>query len=319
MQVARPEIESAPKRQHRFFAPIVIAVVALISGGLGLGFSLLGTAISSLVVSADPYEGLYDDDDYVEEEPKPGPTDDIDFMEYGEEQPLLSGDPAPPRAKVPTVCEWECFGYYALSAPSPSTIELENNGLVGVNEDNWWYGSVADAHAQGLDQWRASGSTPEQCFATAPLMPINLDISGEATPDREVLHTDPGHIDAHDTTTFVQSNRIFATSQLAESYLVQLDREIRGCTSFTGPDGRLNTVSLAPALEVPDSIGVVGWVVSSPDSRTYVFDLQRGNLVERTVMTSRQGMGEADFRAIVVGVATRIDKVHFDCENPECS
>ena len=311
------DVPPPTRRVSKRFAAMIIVAAALVSGGLGAGFSLVGRVIQTVTAPGDPYEEYYVDDE--EAPPKPGPTDDIDFSGYGPEQPLLTGAPSAPTAVTPTVCDWECFGFYALSAPSPSTIERENNGLVGVDEQSWWYGSVADAHSQALASWTSSGSDPQQCFVTAAITPINLDISGEATPDREVVHTDEGHLDANDTTTFVQSSRIFATSQLAESYMVQLDREVRTCTSFTGADGQTSSVTLAPALEVPDSIGVVGWVTSSTDSRTYVFDLQRGNLVERTVMRSEGGMGEAAFRTMVQGVAERIHTVHFDCDNKECS
>ena len=62
---------------------------------------------------------------------------------------------------------------------------------------------------------------------------------------------------------------------------------MKGCEGYEIGDAQTYwtaDVSLAPALDLPETVAAAGWVEESPFGRYYVWDLQRANIVVRTTV-----------------------------------
>lgn len=234
-----------------------------------------------------------------------------------EQDPVLSGDPASPLAVEPTECESNCFDYYSVDAASPSTKQLESFGLTEDYLDFEPHNTVASEHAYNWRSWEISNyDSPRDCFVTWPKSPITLDLGEPTEQTGRTIWFDAPHDDYGHSTTFTQTVRLFADSKSAVAHMVQLDQEIKGCSDFETWYGEYSyetIVTPAAALAVPENVAVVGWVEQADTeySRQYVFDLQRGNYVVRTVLDSYEGMSEAKFRELMGIVAGYVSEMDF--------
>ena len=269
-----------------------LALVALVGGSFIAAASLLGTI-----------SGGYDDFD--------------EGYAPSRQRPVLTGDPSSPLAVEPTECDDNCFDYYSLNAAAPSAKQLSSFGLDEDYLDFEPHNSVESEHAYNWRSWEISNfDAPAACFVTWPKSPITLDLGEPTEQTGRTIWFDAPHEDYDYTTTFTQTVRLFADSESAVAHMVQLDKEIKDCSSFETWYGEYSyetIVTPAAALPVPDNVAVVGWVeqADSEYSRQYVFDLQRGNYVVRTVLDSYEGMGETEFRELMDIVSGYVSDMEF--------
>jgi len=240
----------------------------------------------------------------------------------GDQEPLLTGAPSEPTAVDPTVCDFECFGDYSLSTPTPSDIDFERFELTEDYGEYTPENTVTNELEYQRREWALSVGTPDECFVTWPNSPLTADLGEVPDPERVMLWFQKSRYDEWGGLSFSQATRRFETSTLAEAHMAQLDTEIRGCTDFSlwSYDEPIDyRLTLAPALDVPANVAVISWVESSDWDREYVFEMQRGNRVVRTTVLSDGTLSETQVRELASIVANQMGKMNFDCKNAECN
>lgn len=230
-------------------------------------------AVSAVAVLSLPVLGLLAYVEHSVSETSPG-------------QPLLDGPAQDPDARAPLTCLERCFDVdaadgMALSAEDVSTfgIEDERNG-VGAFDPS----TVADAALKPGTQWLAAGGDETCSFlpANAPFVTVGPG-SDSADPINWVQTWETGDemIDI--------SARAFPTSDEAGAFLRDLHERVAACPwqdldtpAAGGLDTTLVQITPQAAIDVPEDVAAVGWVregSAGPRWRSYVWDLQRGNLV----------------------------------------
>lgn len=290
---------AAPPAKPRELSKLAIGL--FVGGSLAL-VALCGGIVIAAVTFLSSMAGGYDDE--------------AGFAPSGQD-PVLLGDPSSPLAVEPTECDNNCFDYYSLNSAAPSTKQFESFGLEEDYVDFEPHNTVASEHAYNWRSWEiANFDSPADCFVTWPKSPITLDLGTPTEQTGRTIWFDAPHGDYDYTTTFTQTVRLFADSESAVAHMVQLDEEIKGCSSFEtwfGDYSYETIVTPAAALPVPDNVAVVGWVeqADSEYTRQYVFDLQRGNYVVRTVLDSYEGMSETEFRELMGIAAGYVSEMDF--------
>jgi hypothetical protein len=80
--------------------------------------------------------------------------------------------------------------------------------------------------------------------------------------------------------------RVFPDTATATGYMAALDAGLGACTAYADMNGSTTEiVTRQAAIDVPESVAALGWVREplSTNDRFYVMDLQRANIVIRTV------------------------------------
>lgn len=244
-----------------------------------------------------------------------------DYYPDTSQTPLVQGERSTPVAEEPLECAEPCFDGDPSGAVSLSDEELDR---VGLTVDETYIPSSTPRIDSIVAEraWIVSDATPHFCVFTLPAAPLTsvTDIE-DPLIDTESIFYSWTAIDESYSTTLEQSTRYFATSDDATAYLATMDKEIDGCTGFSmthndpfAPADQGYTteewdVTRAPALALPASVAAVGWVESDGYSRNYTFDMQRGNVVIRTILTSWDGPSEAQFRTLTEAMAERLAEV----------
>ena len=231
---------------------------------------------------------------------------------------LIEGEAAEPVAVEPLECAEQCFTRNSIGRALSSQRSFRVLG-VGDTIDRWGDYESTDAKTEygyTATDWRRADLDPDACFFGYFGTPIATALGDKPTPgDLDVIDFGNTQSNEFETTTVWQSARVFETSEEAETHMRTLDDLSAHCTSFTSPDFPLTRVTQAPAVQVPDSVAAIGWVESTGPERYYVYDVQRGNIVVRSILSTwADEVSEQDFRVFIETLAT--DLHELDVEKP---
>jgi hypothetical protein len=210
---------------------------------------------------------------------------------------LETGEPGPFVALAPTACPSSCFTRetIALTDLDPATYEAVGldleSGVTLPPPD-----TTADAeHATNSRTWRATGKQPDECFVTWSATPI-VEPPDTTTVASDIVVSLPGG--DGDAARVNRTARLFADTASAVAYMSTLDAGLAACPEYTDADGIWwDTISREPGIVVPDSVAAVGWVRQmDAGDRIYVMDIQRANLVIRTVAYNQWSFTDQQFR-----------------------
>lgn len=228
-------------------------------------------------------------------------TGALNEQEKGE--PLVAGGSPTTEARAPLDCESECL---LMNGPLLFSTDFIDHNLI-ADRSLAYPSTVEYEHGSMITSFDDLGGTPAQCSFVYSVSPVTLDTLGaEATTESIQVH-EP-YSDADGATYFQQSTRVFSSSADAVTYMQQLETELAACPRYS-TDGSLlpavTSVESAASLSVPDSVANLGWVELGTDARYYAIDLQRGNVVIRSGLTSSGDMTEQEFRDLVSITAQR--------------
>lgn len=198
------------------------------------------------------------------------------------------GASTPPQSV--TDCSDVCFDRTAIGDTLATEDALADLG-VPVVRDAW--GSVPDSTAteqqrEAVSYWDDRAGAPGACFFTAHLAPVVEPRDVELGFTAADIFFTGVHTDDDESATLIQSARVFATSAEADAHLTALARAVADCGSYAVTQRGspvTSVVSRAPALDLPGSVRSGGWIADGADGTvTYVTELQRGNVVLRSVL-----------------------------------
>ncbi|GAA1764002.1 hypothetical protein [Agromyces humatus] len=208
------------------------------------------------------------------------------LSETSPDQPFIDGSPQQPDAKAPLACPQRCF---ELDAAARIAISAEDVAQLSIQDERYGVGALepstvaAVAPAAG-EQWLALGGDEECAFlpANAPFIAAG---PGSASADPiswvQTWETDDEVVDI--------AARAFSTTEEASAFMRDLHERVAACPwqdldipTAGGLDSSLVQITSQAAIDVPNEVAAVGWVREGspgPRWRSYVWDLQRGNLV----------------------------------------
>lgn len=216
-------------------------------------------------------------------------------------EPLLEGDPGRPVAAEPL----DCTGCFDLADAESLRLPERAYAELGVPESDGetWKTKVYSEQLASIRAWREDGGSPEGCYLTYPWAPLPVVAEPVPTAVRlQDLYFPEWHFDASDSHMLTEIVRVFDSSTNATGHLAEVDAARAACPGYTMTEANYSgVVTAAPALvDLPPSVAATGWVEQSGSWRKYAFDLQRGNLVVRIVLTTNgPGPTEAGFRDLV--------------------
>ena len=232
--------------------------------------------------------------------------------------PLIEGEAAEPVAVEPLECLEQCFTQNSIGRALSSQRSFRILG-VGDTLERWGDYESTDAATEyeyTATDWRRDDLDPDACFFGYFGTPIVAALGDKPTPgDLDIIDYGNTQSNEFETTTLWQSARVFETSEDAANHMSTLDDLSAQCTSFSSPDFPRTRVTQAPALEVPNSVAAIGWVESTGPERYYVYDVQRGNIVVRSILSTwADEVSEQDFRDFVETLASELGEL--DVEEP---
>lgn len=270
---------------------VVGAIVAgALIGGIGTGIAQANRPPTS------PYEPWPDD--------PPAPS--------GDYSDLAVGDPGPATAVDPTVCETACFDESSAEA-----------AILGDEVFKRWYlptfkhvwkmtgdrTTAAERSEAAYDGWTSTGWGPDECYVTFNELPL-IEGPDAVVADGLVAPLTEHSTELYSVTELTQWVRFFPDSASAEQYMSAVDAGLDVCTRYLDPNGyAIDAISREPALHQPDNVAAVGFVRSYAGIRYYVFDLQRGNMVIRSVAYSDGGISDDRFRPLMAEQAVRLGEL----------
>jgi hypothetical protein len=218
---------------------------------------------------------------------------------------LAQGDPGSPFAMTPLTCATACFGEDDLGATILGADQFVDAEVPYTHPPEVSTTAI-DVQPVDLADWDDSGISPDECFVTWSESPIVEPAGAVLAPDFVAPLTD--HTGDADT-RLVQSVRLFADSDAAEAYMTALFTGLASCPEWrTVSNGVERPVFLAPALRTAPSVASYGFVVEpQDDERRFVFDLQRGNMVVRSVLITSLSYDDQLFRELVREQADAMD------------
>lgn len=236
--------------------------------------------------------------------------------ETSPDQPFIEGPAQQPDANSPLLCPDRCFDIGASNLLEVSAEEVAHlsisDELHGVGDLE--AGAVADIAPAVGEQWLAVGGDAECSFipTNAPYFPVGPD-STSADPISwvQVWKTDDEVMDI--------SSRQFPTTEDASAFMHDLHSRVAACPwqdldvpSAGGLDTSLVQVTAQAAIDVPNEVAAVGWVregTPGPRWRSYVWDLQRGNLIVQVRVLTDGRVLEQDVATFVELVAARLGEL----------
>lgn len=237
---------------------------------------------------------------------------DMGFLPGAEGDPLVTGDEASPLADEPMDCGG-CF-----SDPYLQSMVIDRSELLALKlteTDYAWdptpyaYESEATYYA---NSWHDSAGAPDSCYATFPSAPVAREPEGRVERDGSSIYYLGDYSDEEAWSTLSQSARLFTSDEEAVEFMTTVQSLVGGCSHYASSVSGTSweaDVTPAPALSVPSSVAAVGWVEVAPFSRFYAFDVQRGNLVVRTTLTTADEISELEFRSLVEHVALQLESL----------
>lgn len=219
--------------------------------------------------------------------------------------PLVVGDPGFHHAAI-LECADPCFDEADIAATVLSDATLDALGL--TQHDSPWGTNNATTPAKALRattaSWAADDGAPDACVFVLGTSPSVVDLESDQGLQDPIEFTGE-HAASNSSSTLDQSIRIFPDTASAMGYMSRLNYQVAGCDEIsTGSPAERQTaqVTAAPQLGLPEDVASVGWVrtgETGPQWRAYVFDMQRGNLIVRTSLSTDGSISELDFRAFV--------------------
>ena len=288
-EYVRPATSTPPETPRR---PLSRLAIGLIVGGSALLLAaVVGSAVIVVTYISDVATG--------------------ERQALGSEPAPLEGEPASPLASEPFECDELCFSEYQYLQPQPSALEFEQWGIANEGDDEWTT-SVTDDHEFFMSEWESMYGAPDTCVTAFMRSPMLADISGDTDADRAWVTYDDTHTNDLETTYFQQSTRFFTNSASAVDYMVAVNDELDACREYsvTSDDYEWDAkVTRTTALDVPSDVAAIGWTEVTDYGRFYAYDVQHGNVVVRTMVTSYGGMTEPEVRDIVESVATHVSEM----------
>jgi hypothetical protein len=296
-----PPVPIPPSRPGRTAALVIGIVVGavVVIGGLGVAlFFVAQSAITSL--ESAELEFL---------DPDSGPPPVVDQL------PLLEGEPSPPVAVEPLVCDEACFTLTMLNDVVPPDEAFEKLGLP-VEDYTWgdYSRSIPGREYTAVHKaWLEADAEPDECFFTYFSSPV-----AAADPDdRPRSSTDTinylGYHYSDDNFSGIELiARVFPDSGTAEEHMRAMDAIVPSCTSLQSGGGTsywAADVTTIPALNLPPSVAATGWIEDSPYGRYYVVDLQRGNLVSRATAYADDALTEEQYRTFIEEHAVQLSQL----------
>lgn len=283
---------SNPPPRSLIAAQVSLSIVGGIVCGILIG--VVGTAIfNATYTPSSPYSYpmptyTTDPDPYVFQPPE------------GDYSDLAVGEPGSPVAVSPTVCPDACFDESSVEQMILADVQF-NAQLLGSHKHTWnmtGNRSTADlVQAVNVDEWTRANIGPDPCFVTWAEEPI-VEFSGLAVDDGLVAPMSEHSSDTNYITMLQQSVRLLPDTATAESYMATLSSGVDACTGYTG--ARADVVTPEPGIHPADTVAAVGFVREVvPGDRLYVFDIQRGNIVIRTVARSQGDFDDTNFRVLM--------------------
>jgi hypothetical protein len=161
----------------------------------------------------------------------------------------------------------------------------------------------------------AKGS-PDECFVTFPQAPLSILDQPPVDDDGSLISYTGAWADKDEWSNLAQAVRLFETDEDAVTYMAGLPDVIEGCTHYQSGSGDTYwqaDVTPAPALKLPPSVAAIGWVEQGDYyARYYAFDVQRGNIVIRTALSTTDEISELEFRSLVEHVALQLSEIQPD-------
>jgi len=258
-------------------------IIASLIGGIGTGIQLASRppAPAYTPVPSDPFV----------------PSSSGDFSD------LAVGDPGPFAPVTPMNCAAACFDESSAELAILPDDVFSDSGF-GSFRHVWKMTANRTTAGELLpvahEGWDAARFTPDDdCFVTwsdSPLIEPADAVLGDDFIAPLTEHTS----DLYYVSRVLQSVRLFPDAAAAEAYMASLSAGIAACDGYVNDQSYGFEVTAEPALHMPVSIAAVGFVKSpEPGTRYYVFDLQRGNMVIRTVAVSDGAIDDAAFRELV--------------------
>lgn len=267
-------------------------VIASLIGGVGTGIQLASRPPSP------PYNGY-------------GPT--VPNQTPGDYSDLAQGEPGSPAAVTPLECIGACFGQASAEEAILPDAMFEDWGLP-FTRPVWDSGSdrttAIDVQVSAHQSWDATGFTPDDCFVTWSEVPFVE--SADAVVGADLIAPLTEHSsNEYPGTSLRQSVRLFSDTASAAGYMATLSAGIAACTRYHDPNGYpIDVVTPEPGLHPPDSVAAVGFAQSpQAGTRYYVMDLQRGNMVIRSVAVSDGGIEDQFFRTLMMKQAQAIGEL----------
>lgn len=237
--------------------------------------------------------------------------------ETSPDQPFISGPPQEAEARMPLACPEACFTIdaatlMAVSADEVSPLSIKDE-LYGVGEIE---GSTVSAVAPRVgEQWLSVGGDEECSFVpvNAPYIPVGPDSSSE-DPVSWVQTWESG-----DEMTDI-SVRVFPTTESASAFMSDIHQRVAACPwqdlnvpAAGGLDTSLVQITAQAAIDVPSEVAAVGWVREGspgPRWRSYVWELQRGNLVVQVRVLTDGRIVEEQVVTYAEFIAERLGSLH---------
>jgi hypothetical protein len=208
------------------------------------------------------------------------------LSETSPDQPFIEGPSQQPDARSPLPCPEQCF---ELDAATLLAVSAEDVSPLSIKDERYGVGAfepstvAAGAPATG-ERWLELGGDEECAFvpANAPYIAVGPDSTSE-DPISWVQTWETG-----DEMMDIAA-RTFPTTEDASAFMRDLYKRVAACPwqdlktpAAGGLDTSLVQITAQAAIDVPNEVAAVGWVREGspgPRWRSYVWDLQRGNLV----------------------------------------
>ena len=228
--------------------------------------------------------------------------------------PLLEGEAGPPVAEEPLVCTASCFDAGDIPTTQPGESALLYLGL-DVTTFEWGTFdpmTAGELHRGNIPGWIDMGGYPDACFFVPGNTPASFTDSDDSTDEVQYTGT---YADSVKLNTVEQAIRFFESSATAEAYMNELATNIQDCTLVeygTGQDYYSAEVTPVPLLDLPPSVAAAGWIRTGdigPRWRSYVVDLQRGNMVVRTRLLTDGSLTELEYRDLVESIAGQLEQI----------
>jgi hypothetical protein len=255
-----PPVPPSKPRRWRV-AVVIIAVLALVGGLVVAGIAEIETiaqrASAPLGNNDDPLAGVPDAPPGSDEIPTERPT------------------------PIAAVCPPTCFTVASAGLLLPNgSLEGSLKLLGPAISPDFQHPTTA-----GAEYATSQGSTsgPPACFFLVSRSPLASTDASNADPVT-FLGQDA---DDSDGSTLSQSARFFPTSAAADAYLRGEREQAESCQLAD------HSVGSTPSFDVPAPLTINAYAQISGTSRTYVYDIQRANVVVRFRVVSTDSLDES--------------------------
>ena len=274
-------------------------ILSIIAGALVLAFSVT-LAVMTVRGFSTPFSSA----------PYATPTP---YEPYGDDSPLATGDAGSPVALAPTECPTACFTWGHLAAVALTAGPYHELGLypsVATDIDQTESTAAAE-YPEFVEDWSYYGTFADECFFTSPYAPIAEGLDAVGVPEDPIAHIGGGTA-ADQGANLEQWARVFPDTASAVEYMAMLDAGLDACTlSMDANSYPTDVILRQAAIDVPDSVAALGWVRDDVtfSERYYVTDLQRANLVIRTVGFNNGTYTDAQLREVMEEAAIELGDV----------